>query len=391
VTEQDFSRLAASLLSRNANGGLPRIVDREQGIAIVARAIGESARRKQRARLLVYGAAFASAAGVALVAGFLGARHATATGEAALNCSANGTCSPVAAALQVGRVDGHNFVPGESLEARGAQGKRVEFPHATEVALDPQTDLEYRQGDTTRRFGLMRGAVHLRVGKLAPGQRFVVETPDAEVEVRGTAFHVALAEPGSGCASPRTSVSVDEGVVEVRFHGETYRVTPGGHWPERCEIEAQPAPLPPITQPSELSLETSSPANAPPARSAPRERRVAAPAAKPAAPSTVEATPPPTENSTASDSSSALSEQNNLYAKAVAARRAGRLMEALASYEQLLDRFPNCALGESARAERLRLLMRINPTKAKVEAARYLARYPRGLASADARALLDRP
>lgn len=391
MTEQDFSRLAARLLARNAQDSLPRIVDREQGIAIVARAIGERARRRQRARFLVYGAAFASAAGVALVAGFLGARHATASGESALNCGANGTCSPAAPALQVGLVDGRNFLPGESLEAREGQAKRVQFPHATEVALDPQTDLEYRQGDTTRRFGLLRGAVHLRVGKLAPGQRFVVETPDAEVEVRGTAFHVALAEPGSGCASPRTSVSVDEGVVEVRFHGETHRVTPGGHWPERCEIEAEPAPEPVITQPSELSLEASPPVNVPAARPAPRDRRVASPAPKPVAPSAVEAAPPPPESSAPSDNASALSEQNNLYAKAVAARRAGRLTEALATYEQLLDRFPNAALSESARADRLRLLIRVNPTKAKVEAARYLARYPRGLASADARALLDRP
>ncbi|HET9934587.1 MAG TPA: FecR family protein [Polyangiaceae bacterium] len=387
MTEQDFSRLAASLLSRNAEDRLPRIVDREHGIAIVARAITERARKKRRARLLVYGAAFASAAGVALVAGFLGARHATSAADATLNCSALGTCAPAAPALQVGLVDGRSFVPGQSLRARAGESTRVEFAHATEVALDPQTELEYRQGDTTRRFGLLRGAVHLRVGKLAPGQRFVVETPDTEVEVRGTEFHVALAQPGAGCVSPRTSVSVDEGVVEVRFHGETYRVTPGGHWPERCEIEAPPAaPAPPITQPSELRLEAPSA----PARVPVHEKRVAA-ATKAASPAAVEAGSQPPESDAQSDATSALTEQNNLYAKAVAARRAGRSLEALATYEQLLERFPNGALCESARAERLRLLIRVNPAKAKVEAARYLARYPRGLASADARALLDQP
>ena len=118
--------------------------------------------------------------------------------------------------------------------------------------------------------------------------------------------------------------------------------------------------------------------------------------ATPAAPSdsaarNVEAPEPHREAPAASDNSSVLSEQNNLYAKAVAARRAGRLGEALATYDQLLDKFPNGALAESARGDRLKILIRQNPSKAKVEAARYLARYPRVLASADARALLGQP
>lgn len=364
---------------------MPRIVDREQGVLLVARAIAERARKKQRTRLLIYGAGFASAAVVALVAGFLGARHATASGDAALNCAASGACGPMAG-VHVGLVDGQRFEPGQSLTADPGHARRVAFPQATEVALDPASELEYRQGDATRRFGLLHGGVHLRVGKLLSGQRFVVETPDAEVEVRGTEFHVALAEPGEGCASPRTSVSVDEGVVEVRFHGNTYRLTPGAHWPERCEVEATPpAPPPPITQPSELSLEEVSP------ELSPREQRVrvAAPKTRPFVPAAA-----PSASAEAvelSDGASALSEQNNLYARAVAARRAGRAAEALVSYEQLLTRFPNCALSESARAERLRLLIHVDPDKAKVEAARYLARYPKGLASADARALLGRP
>jgi ferric-dicitrate binding protein FerR (iron transport regulator) len=394
VSEHDFSRLGARLLAQNIEEPRARGLDREQGIAIVARAINERTRRKQRTRVLAYGAAFSAAAAVALVAGFLGARQATAGSDSGSSCVALGTCSQPAPSIEIGTIDGQRFAPGQTVAAHDGRRALVEFGRGTEVALDPSSELEYRQGDSTRRFGLLHGSVHLRVGKLRPGQRFVVETPDAEVEVRGTAFTVALSEPGSGCASPRTSVSVDEGVVEVRFHGQSYRITPGGHWPERCDAPAAPAALPatpPEAPPASEALHATSQqrTSAKAARTSTKAPALAAPSESAAR--TAEAPSTHSDSSAPLENNSGLSEQNNLYAKAVAARRSGRLGEAIATYDQLLDKFPNGALAESARGDRLKILIRLNPSRAKLEAARYLARYPRGLASAEARALLGEP
>lgn len=381
---EDFSHISARLLAAQVQERRPRGIERDQGIAVVARAIVEHARRRRRIRALALGAAFSAAAAVAMVAGFLGARQAT---------SADGVAA-IASAVQVGRVDGNRFEPGQRLASPEGHPSVVEFGGATQVALAERSELDYLQGDATRRFGLLRGSVHLKVGKLAPGQRFLVETPDAEVEVRGTAFDVALAEPGQGCASPRTRVAVDEGVVEVRFHGRSYRILPGQHWPERCDEAAPVAPVASVASPAVASavVGQTPPAAEPPAlpESRPSATRPAKAAEAVAGSAKRQAEPELTPKSE-SRVASVLSEQNNLYAKAVAARRAGRLAEALATYEQLLDRFPGGALAEAAQGERLRLVIRLRPSSAKTEAARYLARYPSGLASAEARALLDAP
>lgn len=59
---------------------------------------------------------------------------------------------------------------------------------------------------------LTRGAVISRVPTLPAAGRFVIDTPTAEVEVKGTVFRVALLE------STATKVAVDEGRVQVRAH-----------------------------------------------------------------------------------------------------------------------------------------------------------------------------
>ncbi|MFZ5890887.1 MAG: FecR domain-containing protein [Myxococcota bacterium] len=404
MSDYPFSRVSARLLAESVEEPRARGIDRDQGIAIVARAIAERSRRRVRARVLAIGGGLSAAAAIALVAGFLGARQATRGDASELACNGARPCGgPTLPSMHVGSVNGQPFAPGQSVAARAGDSNVIEFGKATQLALDASSELEYRQGDSLRRFGLTRGAVHLHVGKLGAGQRFIVETPDAEVEVRGTAFHVVLDDPKSGCASPRTSVAVDEGVVEVRFRGNSYRLTPGKHWPERCEqAAAQPA------EPTAAAVGAPGSVEAPinmdavddvveavqpaPRAAKPPHHQVTSTAAKPA-PSANEPTPQaePQHRDSVAENGSALSEQNNLYGKAVAARRAGRLGEALFAYEQLLQRFPQGALAESARGERLRLLIRVDPERAKLEAARYLARYPRGLASTEARALLGQP
>jgi hypothetical protein len=73
------------------------------------------------------------------------------------------------------------------------------------------------------RFELVAGRVVAEVGAVEPGFRFVVATPGAEVEARGTVFSVEVADDGAA------AVVVSAGSVEVRRlrEGETLVVSAG--------------------------------------------------------------------------------------------------------------------------------------------------------------------
>lgn len=79
---------------------------------------------------------------------------------------------------------------------------------------------------------LQAGAITLSVRPLPAGERFLVKTSDAEVEVRGTVFRVEAEARGI------TSVEVTEGKVEVRFHGAIWRVGAAERWAR--PLEASP-------------------------------------------------------------------------------------------------------------------------------------------------------
>jgi hypothetical protein len=63
--------------------------------------------------------------------------------------------------------------------------------------------------DRTTRLRVLAGGVRSTVPRLAPGQRYEVETPEAVVAVRGTRFSVSATAPST------TVVEVEEGAVEV--------------------------------------------------------------------------------------------------------------------------------------------------------------------------------
>ena len=75
-----------------------------------------------------------------------------------------------------------------------------------------------------KRFSLEAGSLFAKVAKLTADERFVVATPDAEVEVRGTAFRVTIVPADRACedGSP-TRLEVTEGVVVVRHAGVEHR------------------------------------------------------------------------------------------------------------------------------------------------------------------------
>ena len=360
--EHDLAKRAAALLAERRKEPRPRNVDRMRGIAVVARAINEQQRRKRRRRWVWGASGVAVAAGVTMLAGWFGARHGARSAQTS-GC-VGAACA--GALGEKGRVAGRAFEPGQSLVANQGHSELVQFGPVTRIRLDERSELEYREGTTTRRFGLLRGAIHLRVAKLRPEQRFVVETPDAEVEVRGTEFDVAIPDAGATCGGSRTLVSVREGAGEVRHRGVVARGAAGEHWPPDCVAPTLRAAPQVASASSESAAET---------RAA---QRTAAP-------------PKKVERESASPVSSELAEQNDLFAQATAARQAGRSAEALAAYDRLLTRYPGGPLSESASIGKLRLLRRINPPLAREEARRYLARYPRGMARAEARAVLASP
>ena len=95
---------------------------------------------------------------------------------------------------------------------------------------------------------LLDGGVSFSVRHLAPGERFLVKTSDAEVEVRGTMFRVEAAD------ERLQRVSVAEGKVEVRFRGSVYPLSAGELWSRPIES----APLMPTSSTSPKVASSSS-------------------------------------------------------------------------------------------------------------------------------------
>jgi hypothetical protein len=224
------------------------------------------------------------------------------------------------------------------------------FATGTDVALGEAADMTIADEGATQALRLDHGSIDLHVAKLSADQRFLVETPDAEVEVRGTAFRVSLVPPDATCGSGTpTRVAVSEGVVVVRHAGIESRVEAGQQWPSWC-------------------MQASAVASAHPSSGSPATRGSTAPAPAPA---------------------SSLGEQNDMFADAMAAKRRGDAGEAIAAFDRFLARYPASQLAESAMVERMRLLRGADPGRAPTAARQYLGRYPNGFARAEAETILD--
>jgi hypothetical protein len=227
----------------------------------------------------------------------------------------------------------------------------VTLASGTRLSVAGGGDLALLDAGPTQVFSLGAGSVRASVTKLHPGERFVIRTADAEVEVRGTSFRVATAPPDPACGGGTTTrVEVFEGVVTVRAGTTEAALHAGEVWPRDC---------------------ASSPAGNPKAPEAAR--------------------PPvsiPSGGGAHGVAASDLAAQNDLFAAAMADRRRGDSRGAIAAFDRLLSRYPASPLAESATAERMKILGDVDAPRA-VEAAReYLRRYPGGSARKDAEALL---
>jgi hypothetical protein len=373
MTSQRFDALAARLLERTREGEVepPPRDDRARAIAAVEKAI----RRKARRRILIR-SALAAAAVVALGASVARlARH-----DAGLTAHVERTAAPVnvtvvghprgggATVVETGTptplTEGRSLASGSRIVAQPDGDVVLALSTGTRLTVEQNGDLAIVDRGPDELFALRVGAVRADVAKLHSGQRFVIRTPDAEVEVRGTSFRVATADADPACENGTvTRVEVYEGIVSVRHAGREARVGAGQSWPSDCASSSAPSQGTPK-----------------PRASAVVSRR------SPATLATSGASAHEAEESLASD----LREQNDAFGRALAAKRRGSTREAIDAFDAFVARYPTSSLVENALVQRMRLLRETEPKRAAAAARQYLARYPNGFARSEAEARLRR-
>ena len=366
MTTFPLARCLARVLSRDLPDDVPLPDDRDATVRAMQRAL--RARRVRRARARWLGAV-AAAAAIAL--GTLGVLHRPTSGPLP-NASAPVLLGDVVAEHVAGGVlvlaGGHTdpllaakaISTGDHVLALLDGQATLALASGTRLSVEGGGDVALLSGGPTQIFELRTGSVRADVAKLHPGERFVLRTADAEVEVRGTSFRVATAPADPACGNGTTTrVSVFEGVVTVRFGTAEAAVHPGESWPPDCG--AAPGVSSAIAPPSSDHAAASTTASqSSTRRSSPG---VAAP-------------------------QSELAAENDLFDHAMLAKRRGDLPGAIASFDRLLSRFPACPFAESAAAERMKLLAETDRARAADVARDYLRRYPNGFAHTDAEALL---
>ncbi len=357
-----YARLASVALAQvnQAAPPPPDPEDREAAIVTLAREISSRARKRRLGRWIASSVAVAAVAAAAFVAPRLLVHHAApmAAPPAMPALAAQIIAHPVGGGSKVvvsgaqGPLDADRALPAGSRVVTPANGRAMlSFATGTSVTLREGADLTVAAEGTAQVLRLDSGSVDLHVAKLAPDERFRVDTSDSQVEVRGTKFRVSIVTPELGCgAGTRTRVAVTEGVVVVRHEGREERIAAGEQWPGGCS------------------------------------RPVATPVATGAAPAP--SIPALAPNAPVGSAGSTLAVQNDLFASALAAKRRGDVRAELATLDRFLGMFPASPLAETAVVERMRLLQTTAPDRAAAAARDYLARYPSGFARADAEAIL---
>jgi ferric-dicitrate binding protein FerR (iron transport regulator) len=365
---------------------------RDAAIAQIADALRARARMHRRRRLWT---TLSLAAGAALVIGggaFAVHRSQQASGAGASADARNlGRLvdpSGAATALRDGRAEtvsgGARLVEGTELRT-GAADASLDFDSGTHVTLGGGSRMRLVEQSARKRFALESGTFFAKVAKLKADERFVVSTADAEVEVRGTAFRVAVVPGDPACeGGTPTRLDVSEGVVVITHAGAQVRVAAGEHWPACAASAASPSVLAANT-----TAATVEPVAAPAAT--PVSKLADAPPTAITTAATVAAAGKPTaphgDTLPGSSSASRLAEQNDLFDDAMRRKRGGDASGALAKLDRLLAEYPGGPLSESASAERMRVLASSDRSRALGAAREYLRRYPRGFARAEAEAI----
>jgi hypothetical protein len=323
----------------------------------------ERSEKIRRFRRIAYG--LAAAAGFALLGGLMLKER----GHAPVSIAGIDAVSGTVVLTQDGarRVIGageRSVHDGDALQT--AAGARARLATAkSSVSMAESTELKLSQPSRAEeRISLRRGRVDVAVDKAVETKRaVVVETPDAEVVVRGTVFDVRV-EPSSGKTT--THVHVTRGSVWVLSQGVQVALLGDGQaWSSAGGVAAAAAAAPAPVAVAPIT----------PVEPAPR---VVAPA-KPVAGSSKDA---------GARKPGTLTEENKLFAAGVEARNRGDAARAAELFGELLAQYPQTALRESAQIERFRALSRAGLTvRAASEARRYLAEHSDGFARSEARDL----
>jgi hypothetical protein len=231
-SDNRYAGAAARLLIDQQQQGddLPLPEDRQRDAVVAAMALAIAGRIRRRRIVIASAVTFAAAAGVALAVG-LAWRPSTAL--VVDQVSGQGNVLVHMASMQ-SLSDRQKLQPGDSVRSGEGGTASFGFANGTKLALTPSSDLRIDEVGPTRRFFLFSGGVHARVSKLGRGERFVVDTPDSEVEVHGTVFTVGINPPSASCLGAATSkVEVSEGTVWVRSGEQQVVLRAGESWSAR--------------------------------------------------------------------------------------------------------------------------------------------------------------
>jgi len=377
MTDVRYARLAARLLRRvDVAHGSPE-GDRERGLLSIERALAARPRAWQRNRMV----AFAMPVAAAVIAWLALRDHAQPPQHSAEARVVSVLASPLRAGASF--LDSTGEVPlgpdmrllvGGRIATAPNGGAQLQLSTGTRLELEARTSLTLQSQDALQRFSLALGGVDARVAKLASGDRFVIDTPDAQVEVRGTAFHLEVLPGADACGDGnRTRLEVTEGVVEVRSSRALARVGAGQRWPLDCvptTVEGTPSDAGGAA--ADLGGSTL--------------RAPVVPGGEAAT-----AVQPPRPRRPLGSPQSLIAEQNALFQRGVRAQREGRRIEALGAYAELIARFPSSPLAENAAVARIRLSVDADLGQARREARSYLERYPRGFARPEAERVAEMP
>ena len=236
--------------------------------------------------------------------------------------------------------------------------------HKSSINLSESTELKLTQPSRAEeRISLRRGRVDVEVDKAVETKRsVVVETPDAEVVVRGTVFDVRV-DPLAGATNTR--VHVTRGSVWVLAQGvQVALLSAGQSWSSTGGVEA--AEPKPASVPTPVAVAEAVP---PP---------VAAKAVGPSARAPAKEASPRRVGT--------LAEENRLFSAGVEARNRGDALRATELFGELLSTYPQSTLREVAQVEHFRALAQAGQTaRAAGEARRYLAEHADGAARTEAR------
>jgi hypothetical protein len=403
MTARRFDALAARLLerTRDEDPEPPHRAARAHAVRMIEDAIRRKARRRVLTRFTL---AAAAAAVLGVAAEHFAHRDPTSTARApqpptpsavtVVGYVTGAGATVVATGSPAPLTDGTFLSAGSRILAQPDGHVVLAVSTGTRLTVEEKSDVSIVDSGPNEVFLVHSGAVRADVAKLHPGQRFVIRTPDAEVEVRGTSFRVATADADPTCEHGTvTRVEVYEGIVSVRHDGKEAFIVAGRSWPSGCpagpDVPAQPMPRLHVSS----AASRTAPAEIATSSGVSQDEITRSSASNPVNhndSADQSASNPGTQNDSADQSASDLREQNDAFARAFAAKRRGATGEALNAFDAFVARYPTSSLVENALAQRMRLLAEMHPARAAAAARLYLSRYPGGFARAEAEAILRR-